>query len=261
MTFAPPDLRAVILAAGLGRRLAGGEEASDRSPKCLLPFGGRSLLARQLAMLHRAGIDRIGIVTGWRAEEIEQALDRAALPRRPETRHNPRFAEGSVISLATAAEWMSEGPVLLMDADVLCDDRMLDRLLAGTSDLDILVDYDYTDGPEPVKVCVRGGRPVEFSKTPDLTMAPDAIGESVGYFRLSAAGARHAARLARTFVASGKNQVPYEDVLREMVVESALACGVADVSGLPWIEIDFPEDVARAERDILPRLARPVRHR
>jgi choline kinase len=30
---------------------------------------------------------------------------------------------------------------------------------------------------------------------------------------------------------------------------------VADVTGLPWIEIDFPNDVARAEREILPELA------
>ena len=63
--------RAVILAAGVGRRLT---RSNGRSPKCLLSFGGHTLLERQLAMLHRAGIDQIGIVTGWRAEEIEAAL-------------------------------------------------------------------------------------------------------------------------------------------------------------------------------------------
>jgi choline kinase len=29
---------------------------------------------------------------------------------------------------------------------------------------------------------------------------------------------------------------------------------VADVTGLPWIEIDFPNDVVRAARDVLPQL-------
>jgi choline kinase len=30
--------------------------------------------------------------------------------------------------------------------------------------------------------------------------------------------------------------------------------GYEDVTGLPWIEIDFPEDVVRARDEILPNL-------
>jgi choline kinase len=29
---------------------------------------------------------------------------------------------------------------------------------------------------------------------------------------------------------------------------------VCDVTGAPWIEIDFPNDVTRAEREVLPLL-------
>ena len=29
---------------------------------------------------------------------------------------------------------------------------------------------------------------------------------------------------------------------------------VEDVTGLPWVEIDFPEDLEKARREILPRL-------
>jgi len=32
--------------------------------------------------------------------------------------------------------------------------------------------------------------------------------------------------------------------------------GYEDVSGLPWIEIDFPEDVERAGAEILPSIRR-----
>jgi choline kinase len=30
--------------------------------------------------------------------------------------------------------------------------------------------------------------------------------------------------------------------------------GVEDVTGLPWIELDFPEDLGRARNEILPRI-------
>ncbi len=41
-------MRALILAAGVGRRLA---PLTDRQPKCLLPLGRRSLLERRLESL------------------------------------------------------------------------------------------------------------------------------------------------------------------------------------------------------------------
>ncbi len=44
----------------------------------------------------------------------------------------------------------------------------------------------------------------------------------------------------------------YEDALREFF--EAVQVGYELIGGLPWTEIDFEEDVRRAERDVLPRL-------
>jgi choline kinase len=47
---------------------------------------------------------------------------------------------------------------------------------------------------------------------------------------------------------------PYEEAIRDVLLAEPRQFGYEDVTGLPWIEIDFPEDVKRARDDILPRL-------
>ena len=44
----------------------------------------------------------------------------------------------------------------------------------------------------------------------------------------------------------------YDDVLRVLVQRGIF--GAEDVTGLPWTEIDFPQDIEYAQKTILPRL-------
>ena len=66
-------MRAVIFAAGLGRRL--GEWAPD-VPKILLRFGERSLLERHLTQLAAVGVEEITLGVGHGAAHIEAELAR-----------------------------------------------------------------------------------------------------------------------------------------------------------------------------------------
>jgi len=249
-------VQAVILAAGIGRRLTRDDGMTDRLPKCLLAFGGHTLLDRHLRMLHTAGIVRIGIVTGWRDDAIEAALDRLTITPRPETRLNPLFREGSVVSLHTATPWLTAGEdTILMDADVLCDGRILAPLLQPGAPQRLLIDRSSAEGEEPVKVCLRNGDVIELRKqiSPDLRY--DTVGESVGFFRFSVTGGRRVAERARRYLDQGRHNAPHEEVLRDLILESPPGeFGAEDVTGVPWIEIDFPEDVDRARTTILPHL-------
>ena len=47
---------------------------------------------------------------------------------------------------------------------------------------------------------------------------------------------------------------PHEEALRDMLLASPGDYGFEDVTGLPWVEIDFPEDVTRANEEILPAI-------
>ncbi len=237
---------ALILAAGIGRRL--GEQAPDRpgQPKALLDFGGKSLMARHIAALRRQGITAITVVIGFAAEEMRAAL--GALDAEPPVSCvvNPDFLEGSVVSLWAGREVLRSGSnVILMDADVLYDGRLMARLLQSSRPDCLLVDRDIEPGDEPVKLCVQDGRIVDFHKRP--SMPHEWHGESVGFFRFTPATAAELADRAEDYVRSGRRNMEYEEPIRDMILASqGHRFGFEDISGLPWTEIDFPEDIAKA---------------
>ena len=246
-------MRAIILAAGRGKRLAG--HNPDGHPKCLMEFGGRSLLDRHLDLLFRLGVRGADLVVGYEADRIIEHV--ATLRSRPDVAYhfNPRYEQGSVLSLWAAADTLNSGePVLVMDADVLYHPAILQRLLETRVANCYLLDRDFPPGDEPVKIAVRDGVMVEFRKqlAPDLQY--DTLGESVGFFRFGPeCAAVIAARCAR-YDAEGLGDAPHEEALRDVLLERPGDFGFEDVSGLPWIEIDFPEDVVRADQEVLPAI-------
>jgi choline kinase len=250
-------MRAIILAAGRGLRL---QQADGRQmPKCLLQFGGMSLLERHLRILKNAGVDAVVLALGYRHERVEAELDRLQWQPRPEIVVNPRFELGSVLTVHVAAEAMTRGgDVLLMDADVLYDERLAEALVAGDGPVNrVLVDRDFEAGDEPVKLCASGGVPIELRKLVASDLKYDTIGESVGFFRFDQAGARRLAALVAAYVAQDRADLPHEEAVRDLLRERSQAFEVADVTGAPWIEIDFPTDVIRAAHEVLPQL-RPL---
>ena len=247
-------MHAIILAAGRGVRLR--QEGAGHVPKCLLPFGGASLLERHLRMLRRAGVDQVVLALGFRQDLVEAELDRLRWHPRPQTVTNPEFELGSVLTVHTVADAMTRGgDVLLMDADVLYDERVLAPLLAGNRPVNrVLIDRDFEAGDEPVKVCIRDGVPVELRKQLPSDLEYDSIGESIGFFRFDENGARRLASLVEGYVQSGRANMPHEEAVRDLILEGSQKIEVVDVTGAPWVEIDFPIDVERATQEVLPQL-------
>lgn len=247
-------MHAVILAAGVGERL--GAAAGDK-PKCLLEFAGQSLLERHLAILNHYGLERLTIITGYQSALIEAALTQYTGQLDIRTRHNPDYRAGSVVSLACARDALCAGePMLLMDADVLYDHRLIGRLLATSHDNCFLLDRNFEPGDEPVKLCVRDGRLIDFRKRIDKNLNFDFQGESVGFFRFEPETACTLAATANDYVTGGKHDQPYEEVIRDHLLASLAEFGYEDITGLAWIEIDFPDDIQRARQTITPLLAR-----
>jgi choline kinase len=240
---------AIILAAGVGRRLG----AADGRPKVLLEFGGRTLLERHLAALRSCGVEDVGITVGHGRELIEAEVARLGWRDRVSFVHNPHFREGSLVSLWAQSARLRDGrPLLLMDGDVLYDSRMVARLVAAPGENVLLVDRDIEPGDEPVKICFRGGRIVDFRKRP--VHAHDWHGESVGFFRFSSATAAALADRCAAYVEEGRVDLEYEEAIRDLILADPDRFGAADVTALPWIEIDFEADVIRARTEILPLL-------
>ena len=239
--------RAIILAAGVGRRL--GNEA----PKVLLDFEGKTLLERHLAALHANGVGDIAVTVGHRGDLIRAELSRLGALDRVALVENPRYREGSVVSLAVQRTRLAAGrPVLLMDGDVLYDSRMIARLLQAAPENVLLFDQVIEPGEEPVKICLRGEIIVDFAKLPEH--AHDRHGESVGFFRFSASTATALAERATAYVEDRRAGAEYEAAIRDLILAYPDRFGYEDISDLPWTEIDFAADFARARQEILPRL-------
>ncbi|KVF79139.1 phosphocholine cytidylyltransferase family protein [Burkholderia diffusa] len=248
-------MRAIILAAGLGLRLQQPPEA--QFPKCLLRFDDVSLLERHLRVLDAAGVDEIVLGLGFQSGKVEQELKR--LGRSAEIVLNERYDLGSVLTVHTVADAMTRGgDVLLMDADVLYDENILHALVADPDKAvdRLLIDRDFEAGDEPVKLCLKNGVPVELRKQLAVDLDYDTIGESVGFFRFTEGTARRLATIVAGYVDSGRANMPHEEAVRDLLLEGGHSFDVADVTGSPWIEIDFPNDVARATQEILPLIQR-----
>jgi choline kinase len=246
-------MRAIILAAGLGLRLQ--LPPGEQFPKCLLQFDGVSLLERHLQMLETAGVTDVVLALGFQPALVEAELKRINWPHPVEIVINPRFDLGSVLTVHTVAEPLTRGgDVLLMDADVLYDERILSALVAGETVNRLLIDRDFEAGDEPVKLCLKDGVPVELRKQLAVNLEYDTIGESVGFFRFREETAQRFAQIVAGYIDSGRSNLPHEEAVRDLLLEHSQVFDTADVTGSPWIEIDFPNDVVRARAEILPQL-------
>jgi choline kinase len=245
-------MHAIMLAAGRGMRLSGG--SGDLPPKSLLQFSGRSLLRRHIEALRPAGVEKLTLVLGYRADDIRAELAAIGAEGSTETIFNPRYREGAVVSLWMGRQVLRGGAdVLLMDADVLYHPSLLRRLTGSPHRNCLLIDRDLEPGEEPVKICLRGGRIVDFGKT--VAGDFEVVGEWPGFLRLEPEMADKLAAAAAAYVFSGRHEEPYEPAIRDVMLgQPADRFGCEDITGLPWIEIDTPEDLRRAREVIAPAL-------
>lgn len=246
-------MKAIMLAAGVGRRLYGDDDSQP--PKVLLRFDGKTLLARHIEILKSVGVDELVVVVGFRKEDIRAEIDRIGAGDFVRTIENPDFREGPVVSLWAAREEMrSDSPILFMDADVLYHRSLIDRLIETASENCFIVDRDFEIGEDPVRLCIRDGVPVDFGKMIEGDF--DVVGEWPGFLRLSSDMAARIAEETQVYVDRGKRMHTYEEAIRDVLLaEPDGTFGFEDVTGVPWIEIDFPNDLLRAQRLIMPRLA------
>lgn len=245
-------MKTIILAAGIGNRL---RDHSGNKPKSLLEFDGKSLLKRHIEILLANQVHEIIVVTGYESEMIMNHLDGSDVPIN--YIYNKRYTEGSIISLGCAREMLINEPeFILMDADVLYDQEMIRRLTKTKIKNCFLLDRDLVPGEEPVKICVdNNGNINEFRKQVAEDLDYDIQGESVGFFKFNNVIGKSLVDRIDDYLAKGENNTPYEEAIRDLLLEDPSQFGFEDVTGIPWIEIDFPEDIERAQKEILPKLS------
>jgi len=245
-------MKVVMLAAGIGARL--GFTGTNHPAKILLRFGGKSLLEYHIEILRRLGIDELVLGVGYHHQDIEREIAALGAQDYVRTVFNENYEEGNIVTLWTLRDELCCGePVLLMDADVLYDEELVGRLANSRHQNCLLLDRAFVPGDEPVKVCVRDGEIVEFRKW--LSAEFDFCGESVGFFKLSAEVAKKIIIQTELYLRQGRRHEPYEETIRDVLLTSPSGTfAFEDITGTPWIEIDFAADIERANAEVLPRI-------
>jgi choline kinase len=239
-------VRAIILAAGNGKRMG-----TTAGPKALLEIGETTILERQVAALVTAGVHEVVLVVGYQKQLVEHRCEQIA--RAHDVRfvfvENERWAETQTIwSMHLAAPYMEGASTFTLNGDVLFPRAVLPRLQQAGPQVALAID-EKRCGAEEVKVVLGSDdRLVEIHKGMEPTRA---AGEFIGiaWFHPDA-GARFRRALDAELGEHGATSY-YDYALVRMSEHPAF--GVR-FHGTPMIEIDFPEDLARAREEVAPRV-------
>ncbi len=239
-------MKAIILAAGVGKRF---KEVTDHCPKCLIDIQGKTLLERTLTALGAAGISQAVIVIGYRGEMITQQIGSTCGRVNITYVNNPQYEKGAILSLLSAREEFSDD-ILIMDADVLFPVTMIDRLIRSPHANCFLLDGSAENTGEEQMLLTRAGRVLNIVRGGSGDF--DVIGESIGFLKVSRSDAPLLRSILDALVAKGRDTIEHEEAYP--IFLSQRIVGFERVDDLPWIEIDFSEDLQRAEQEVLPRI-------
>ena len=224
-------VQTVILAAGMGSRLG-------RSlPKSLTKLNdGRSIMGQQHDNLHAAfGRDvRITTVVGYRAETIVEAFPKADYV------YNDRYDQTNTSkSLLRGLSSTGRGGVLWMNGDVVFDPRILGRAIPHIeADQSFVAVNTSKVSDEEVKYTVAAdGSIKELSKT-----VVGGIGEAIGINYISSRDKKALIRQLHRV----DDQDYFERGLEFAIIEDGLKLVPMDISDLYAVEVDFAEDLDRA---------------
>jgi L-glutamine-phosphate cytidylyltransferase len=131
-TMASLNTSVIIIAAGLGSRL---KNYTDNLPKCMLDFGGKTLLQRQIEAFKTCGLNEISVIRGYKKEKINY----------PDLTYfeNNEYKNNNILNSLFYAEEALSGHVVVSYSDILFEKEVVERLMLSKHDISIVVDIDW----------------------------------------------------------------------------------------------------------------------
>ncbi len=231
-------MKGIILAAGRGSRMG---SLTDEHPKCLTELAGRTLLEWQVDAMHKAGIEDVLIVGGYRKSSLEGYGNTLIA--------NPRWDQTNMVaSLMCASKVLEQETCIVSYSDIVYHPDAVTRL--ADLDAEIAISYDSRwrelwearfDDPlgDAETFCEHKGCLTEIGgKTGNIS---DIRGQYMGLLKFTPAGWGKVAGLV------GSHDEPFIDrldmtTLLQKLLGEGIAIHVAEVSGR-WCEVDTEQDL------------------
>ena len=251
-------VQALVLAAGMGRRLA---PLTCASPKCMLEVNGQRLVELQLDALVMAGVARVIVVVGHGAAEVRGYLSESwqGVPIRYV--YNPEYTRtNNIYSLALAGHHLAERDTILVECDLVFDPQLM-VAAAAASEANLALVAPHEPWMDGTVVELDGhGDIARFRLSDELERGDHPpYFKTVNIYKLSRAFSHHVflPALQAFMRAHGRNAF-YEAVLREMTAHGVARLAAFDASPWRWFEIDTAHDLKSARALFAPHSQRLV---
>ncbi len=240
-------MQAIILAAGMGRRL--GEFTADNT-KCMLEVNGVRLIDRMLTQLNRFDLSRIVIVIGYEGAKLKNYLT-AKYPDLPLTfvENEVYDKTNNIYSLWLASDLMAQEETLLLESDLIFEDSIIESAVKSHyKDCALVSKYEAWMDGTMVRIDddsnIINFIPKKAFKYSDI----DSYYKTVNIYKFSKDFIinTYIPFLEAYIKVLGENEY-YEQVLRVITLIDGSEIKALPITGKHWYEIDDVQDLRIAE--------------
>ena len=241
-------MQAIILAAGMGRRLG---ELTSQNTKCMVKVNGVSLIDRLLGQLSRLTLNRVVIVVGYKGQELKDYIGQRYAERlKIEYVENPVYDRtNNIYSLALAKDQLQEDDTLLIESDLIFSDRLF-PMVVDNAQPNVALVAKYESWMDGTMVTIdKEQNIVNFVPKKAFNYADiDKYYKTVNIYKFSKefSQQKYVPVLDAYSKAMGNNEY-YEQVLRVITMIDDSGLKALPIGQEKWYEIDDVQDLDIAE--------------
>ena len=240
-------MQAIILAAGMGRRLG---DLTANNTKCMISVNNEKLIDRMMDHLLSLSLSRIIIVIGYEGDKLKNYL-KSRYPG-----ENIMFVENSkydktnnIYSLWLTRSLFEEDDTLLLESDIIFENELLDELLSYPyPDCALVSKYERWMDGTMVKIDGDNNIVNFINKKAFCYSDIDNYYKTVNIYKLSRSfiNSQYIPFLEAYIKSIGENEY-YEQVLSLLVLVGNIRIKGVPVDANGWYEIDDIQDLHIAE--------------
>lgn len=236
-------MQGLILAAGMGKRL---QFLTENNPKCMVKVNGVTLIERALRQLDKLHLSRVVVVVGYRGSQLIEYIKSLKIKTPICFVDNPIYNQtNNIYSLSLAKEYLKMEDTILLESDLIFEDKILEDLLYDKRENLALVDkYErWMDG-----TCLKLGNNDEIEEfIPGKRFQYrdiDSYYKTVNIYKFSKKFSEmyYVPFLEAYTKALGMNQY-YEEVLRVITILDNQEIKAKRLEGQVWYEVDDIQDL------------------
>lgn len=240
-------MQAIILAAGMGRRLG---ELTNHDTKCMLEVNGIRLIDRVLNRLLEASIYKVVIVVGYKGDNVRKYLGTNYKGIDIVYVENKNYDKtNNIYSLFLAKDYLVEDDTILLESDLIFDEKVLPKIIDNSTPNIALVDK-YESWMDGTVVTIDEDNHIKSFVSKKYFQYNDIPNyyKTVNIYKFSKEfSASHYIPLLTAYCnVLGDNEY-YEQVLRVMIFMDNTAIKALPLEGEKWYEIDDLQDLDIAE--------------